>query len=295
MPDCKMKKIKALFLLLLTLALVFPGLTSCTKLPELDPVKDRLAELVEASAEINTIFFGEGLPTYERVTDPRNSTKVYRDEESGKNVYYYEISDDAWEGKIIAYRTSYLQNFSYLQVLRERDTAREPVYENEEEGVYAYAIEYTEKKYDFYYSDSDPTEYDYVRSDSPYYSIDQIKEAAEKVYSKQYLESLYRSLFVGEVAKDVSGTTLSGLSARYMEYMDEDGNVMLMKSNTYEPLVKERRMFDLDTAEVVKPSNKKYITVSVESWLESTPDNRQTIRLSLILENGKWMLDSGTY
>ena len=70
---------------------------------------------------------------------------------------------------------------------------------------------------------------------------------------------------------------------------------MLMKSNTYEPLVKERRMFDLDTAEVVKPSNKKYITISVESWLESTPDNRQTIRLSLILENGKWMLDSGTY
>lgn len=45
-------------------------LASCqTPAPELETVKEEFRELIEASAELNEIFFGEGLPVYERDGD----------------------------------------------------------------------------------------------------------------------------------------------------------------------------------------------------------------------------------
>ncbi len=42
------------------------SLTSCSALPELDTVKDRFIYLIEESKQLNTIFFGVGLPVYDR-------------------------------------------------------------------------------------------------------------------------------------------------------------------------------------------------------------------------------------
>lgn len=284
-----MKKILAL---ILSVFLLIPCLFSCSRPPEYAEIEGRFKELVEASYEINQLFFGEGLPTYERVYDPRSTTNVYRDEVNRKNYYYYELVDPNL-GRVIAFRDSYLVDFSYVQVLNEEDGTREPYYKHPTGKIVCYLLSnYTEPAYEFFYDAEDPEDYDYVRFDQPIQSIQQIKEMAEAVYSKEYLNSLYDSLFVGTVSATGS---VSGLSARYMEFTDEEGRVSLMESNTYEPLIHEKRLYLFSTAKIVRPANKKFVTIEIQSYLESTPQNVQRVRLSMALQDGVWMLDSATY
>ena len=286
-----MKRIISLFIGILILVSSMTVFTSCGKAPEFYEIEGRLRELIDASYEINDIFFGYGLPVYEHVYDPRETTKFIINEETDTRTYYYEINDETY-GRVIAYRSSYIDPYSYVQVVKEKDESRTLVFENG--SVYAYALEnYVEPHYDFYYRESDPDGYDYISADSKYQTIQQIKAAAEQVYSMDYLESLYESLFDGTVVK--SGTTLTSNTARFMEYEDEDGIVTLMMSNTYEPLVKEKRIYDFSTAKIVRPKRKDFVTISIDSYLESKPDERLTIKLTMILQDGVWMLDSGTY
>ena len=142
-------------LILIVLAVVFllsclTNLASCSKPPEYSEIEARFIELVEESYEINKVLFGEGLPTIERVYDPRLSIKVHDD--GGTRYYYYEI-DDAELGRIIAYRSSYLAPFTYARRSDEIIDGETPVYADDEKKMYYYSIEYTEKKYDFYYTE----------------------------------------------------------------------------------------------------------------------------------------------
>ena len=288
---------KRIFCLILCLACLLPTVTACSKAPEYAQIEERFCELVEASYEVNILLFGEGLPTYERVTDPQSSMKVYREpdlENEGKEklTYYYEIPDKQYE-KVIAFRSSYLTPYSYLEVCTAADTARNPYYIDETKQVWCYLLEdYTEPEFEFFYDDEDPVDYDYVTDDSAYLSVADIKAAAEQVYSADYLSSIYDSLFVGTAAATDS---VDGMSARYIDYADEDGVVTLMQSNTYDALITEQRQFDFSTAKMVKPSNREYVNIEIESYLPSKPEDRQTVRISMILQDGTWMLDSATY
>ena len=83
-----------------------------SKPPEYSEIKDRFEYLVLKSAYVNEIFFGKGLPTYPRVTDPYSSTDVYESssvDKDGNEVvtryYYYELNDDV-HGQVIGYRSS---------------------------------------------------------------------------------------------------------------------------------------------------------------------------------------------
>lgn len=360
---------KKLIALILTLLMLAASLTSCGKPPEFSEIEGRLRELIEASYEINALFFGEGLPTYERVSDPKDNMQILREKDGSRVTYYYELSDTSF-GRVVAYRIATL-TYSFAQILSEPDTAREAIftdaekgiyvyaadytppenakkpekienikdekadtityyyeftdatlgrmvahrtsdvgytyvqvqntpdptrtaaYENVTDGVYAYELPYTEPSYDFYYTAGDPHDYDYVRRDAKYYSISQMKEAAEQVYSKDYLAAVYLGVFEGTALND--DENLDHLSARYYEYTNDVGVMSLMKSNTYKPLVTEKRIFDLSTAKIVRPKRKNFVTIEVESYLESTPDRRETVKLTMILQDGVWMLDSGTY
>lgn len=283
---------KRILILMLSAILILSSvlsLASCSKPPEYSEIEDRFIELVEASYEINKVLFGEGLPTYERVYDPRLSVKLYDDE--GTRYYYYEIEDKEL-GAIIAYRSSYLSPYTYVRKYDAPIEGKTAVYEDIEKSTYYYSIEYTEKTYDFYYTDSDPEGYDYVNEDSEYQTVESIKEAAEKVYSKEYLESsVYEALFTGAVTSE--GTT--GLSARYMEHTSNTYGKALMQSNTYPALVKETRIFDFSTAKLVKPSSKELVNIEVDTYLESDPDERTVVRVTMVLVDGEWYLDSGTY
>ena len=302
------KRILTLAVVIAMLFSVFATLTSCSKPPEYSEIEDRFRELVEASYEVNKVLFGEGLPTDERIYDPWNDMEIYERKDENGNVmmgstgkplygYYYYANDESY-GKILAYRDGATAPVVYLQVLEAEDSARELKYFNEEKGWYYYEIDYTPPAVARYYTANDPENYDYVSADSPYLSIDQIKMAAEAVYSKDYLENtVYLTLFTG-VATSTENVALEGLSARYMEYMDINSaqtEAYLMQSNTYEPLVSQTRIFDFSTAKVVKPGSRELVNIEIESYLESSPDDRTTVRITMVKQGGEWYLDSGTY
>ena len=85
MKGKKMKKILLFFLAALFLA--FP-LASCSRPPEINEIRDRLGELVEKSQTVNMIFFGRYFETYERIYDPKENLKLYKDPTTKKEYYY---------------------------------------------------------------------------------------------------------------------------------------------------------------------------------------------------------------
>ncbi|MBE6576841.1 MAG: hypothetical protein E7653_01720 [Ruminococcaceae bacterium] len=291
------KRIVSIILCMILLCLTVTSVSSCSKPPEYAEVEARFKELVEASYDVNKLLFGEGLPTYERIYEAVD--EVYKSEgEGGKMTYiYYHYLEDASLGKILSYKKGTIGSKRlYLQVLSAADSSKgEAVYVDTQTGEHYYALEnYSEPEYEFYYSANDPDNYDFVRYDSGYLTVDDIKIAAEKVYSKDYLEtSVYVALFTGAVINQ----NLSGFSARYIEYSDAvEGDVRLMMSNEYEPLITETRKFDFSTARVVKPGSKDLVNIEVETYLESKPDERVTVRVTMVKQDdGQWYLDSGTY
>lgn len=212
----------------------------------------------------------------------------YKDPSTEKTYYFYKIADENY-GTVYEYRN---QIIKYMVRERVRRPEGEPIYENAELGYYYYEIDYVEKQYELYYDDEDPEGYSYVRFDEKYTSIDAIKIYAETVYSKQYLEGVYEMLFTGTITSDGSETTVG---ARYIDHEDSNGNVLLMQSDSYESMIKGKRLYDFSTAKVVKPGSSEFANVEIESYLEGEPDKRVTVTLSLVKQEGVWYLDSATY
>ena len=303
------KKVIGVILALLICTTSCLSLIGCSNPPEYSEIEGRFIELVEKSYEINKVLFGEGLPTDERIYDPWSNMKTYtRRDAQGNEMFaqngmpllgYYYYADDEAYGKIIAYRDGYNAEIVYLQVLEAPAVGKEAVYVNTEKNWYYYETDYAPAPVDRYYGPTDPDDYDYVSAESKYQTVEQIKAAAEEVYSKDYLEStVYTSLFTGAIVDAGESVSLAGLSARYIEYMDTasaDSTMFLMQSNTYEPLIKETRIYDFSTAKVVKPGNAKLVNIEVETYLPSSPDVRLTVRVTMVLQDGQWYLDSGTY
>ncbi len=217
----------------------------------------------------------------------KKQKKVESRAEGEETYYFYTMSDEVY-GTVYEYRR---QNVKYLQKLDAKKDGAEPLYSAD--GRYYYTVDYKEKAYDFYYSGKEPEGYSYVRLDAPYTSIEQIKEYAETVYSKDYLSGLYEMLFTGAVISDEAS---GSLGARYFSYEETDGNVWLMQLDEYESIIKSKRIYDFSTAKVVRPGSSEFANVEIETYTESEPDNRITVKLSLVKqEDGEWYLDSATY
>lgn len=286
-----MKKFLCAFLCIMMISM---SLVSCSRPPELSAVLPRLAELIEASYGVNDLLFGKGPETYPRVYDPSESAKPYYDE--GNNLLgHYRYIEDEQIGTILAYNTkSSGKKYTYLKVTDTKNDTDECVYRDEEKGLYYIKIEYTEKEYDFYYTDDIPSDYDVIKvsQDNPYQSIESIKKYAETVYSKEYLEGVYGTVFDGAV---VSHNSTGYIKARYVEHRLDNGDAWFLISNEYESVSTEKRIFDLDSAKMLRGSNKEYVKISVDSYLESKPAERLTVTLSMVLQDGVWMLDAPTY
>ncbi len=314
----KFSRTKRIIILILALVILVGSvfaIRACSAPPKYEEIEARFKQLMEDSYGVNVILFGEGLPTYERVSDPRNSLEVYNTdefytdedgEEHQRKFWYYTTVDD---DRVIAFRDSYLKDFSYAYVTdsaEEIDSikAKFPLVEDisapeesefysqiySKDGTLAYLVPFVEKKVDFYYSASDPENYDYVRNDAPYRTVESIKTYAEAVYSKNYMTSLYSSLFDGVA----SGGTV--MNARYVEHTRSDNTVWLTQSNTYESLFSERRVYLYDTAQIIKwGSNRNFVRISIDSYLPSNPQKIEKIEVNLTLQNGQWFLDSPTF
>ncbi len=124
--------------------------------------------------------------------------------------------------------------------------------------------------------------YEYVSPESKYITIEDMKKAAEKVYTAEYLSSVYMMAFDG-YADEISGVTVA-------RYLDSEG--WLFRSMSYEPLIEGKRTFDFDTMKMVKPSNGEYVNIEIESELGG-----EVLTMTLAFsktENG-WRLDTPTY
>lgn len=202
-----MKKIS----LILSLVFIVLSLSACAgQPPALEEFKPIVTELIEASYEINDIFFGDGLPAIERGSEFAEENHVYYMDEGGN--------------------------------------------------------------------------YDYVTEDCPYQTTDEIKAAAEKVYSDAYLASIYETMFIG-VADENAGML-------YARYLDTDEG--LKKSNVHKAIVEKKRIYDYDTMTIVKPSGQSYANVEFDTHLEGESEILR-VRLTLVKEDGEWRLDSPTY
>ncbi|MBQ9132647.1 MAG: hypothetical protein IJX62_09300 [Clostridia bacterium] len=187
---------------------------SAQKAPTVEEIYDRVVYLVENSHELNTVFYGAGLPTH------------------AADSVYAEINH---------------------------------IYHN------------------FYYTDT----YEMVSSSAKFLTSTDIKNAAEKVYSKAYLEDVvYPSLFTGHAISDASGNPHFA-HARYLE----DNNWIyqaIQKGSYYRGIL----VYDYSTMRVAKPSNNKMCFVEIDCWDEDAPQSIRTQRLTLVRQNGLWYLDS---
>ena len=285
----------------------------CAAPPKYEEIKDRFEQLVKDSHAVNVVAFGTGLPTYERVNDPKADVKVYNTgetytdddgKEQERKVWYYRTLD---EKKIYAFRSSYLQQYAYVYVSDKEMTADSLaalfpaikdvsapegkafyslVYTAENKKQFSYLVPYVEPEIEFYYSSEIPDDYDVVRSDSKYRTVDDIKELVQTVYSRNYSLSLYSSLFDGIA----SGGSV--LKARF----SESSTYGLLQSNTSDVLFTEERIYIFDSAKIINwGSNSERVRVSVQTYLPSAPDKIVDVTLNLVLQDGQWFLDSPTF
>ena len=123
----------------------------------------------------------------------------------------------------------------------------------------------------------------FVTPYAKYASIAEMQAAIAAVYSTEYRESLYESLFTGYAADEMSVI----MPARF----SEDDRFLYM-SKYVDPLVDGVRVYDYASMETVSYSHSSRLRVSINSYTEDRPEEWKRVYLSFVYENGDWYLDS---
>ena len=280
---------------LLCLCCLVPAFFGCgSRAPELESVRDEFAALIEKSAQVNDIFFGEGLPVYPR-SDSTDEKNALYDEASG--VYYWFITDPDFR-EVIKYYDGADKKYYYL--VREEDYAAsgrsgaaQTNFSLAGEQFDCRIIEnYTEPDSGFVYDEDAPVYYDYVKYECPFQSPESIKELAEQVYTAEYLEQIYVMLFDGYKLED------SLIFARYM--ISDDGR--FMKYNGFSPYFEKQTEYDTSTMKIINPSTADSVNVEITARgtyidydkLEKAFGEFQRV-LKFVRTKDGWRLDTPTY
>ncbi len=206
-----MRKLLAAATLICIILTVVLSAASCSQsAPPLEDVKDRIVYLIEGSKEINTLFFGKGLPIYERESLLSEALGIYYDDQY--------------------------------------------------------------------------TSYNRVLESSKYVSVDDMKAAAERIYSEEYLAAIYETAFDG---------FMTGNSSAYLRFYET--SEWLFQNRTAPDFDLSERIYDYSTIEIVKPSSGEYLNITIESYTIDDPENRESIALGFVFERGNWYLDTPTY
>lgn len=186
--------------------------------PKTEDVYDRVVELIEASYELNTVFFGAGLPVYATDSEYADINHIY---------------------------------FNF-----------------EHKGSYEMVTNYTK-----------------------FTSEQAIRDAAERVYSKAYLEDvIYNNAFVGYAINDGTGRPAYS-AARYLD----EGEWIYKSTSDTDYLNDGMRVYDFSTMKVVAPSTAKVCYIAIDSYLPSDPSNVLRDRIRLVMQDdGQWYLDAFT-
>jgi len=137
-------------------------------------------------------------------------------------------------------------------------------------------------------------QYEYVRAESKFQSVDEIKARAEKVYSSGFLNDVvYKTLFEGYAIEDGAGGAAYGLaryqelSGRFCTSVNEDET-----GRDENILYTNMRVYDYSTMEILSLGREDASKVKMDSWTDDAPDAVESIEISLIFERGQWYLDS---
>ena len=276
-----------------------PLLSACAggKAPELETVRETFAGLIGASAEVNDIFFGPGLPVYDRETSSGDGNASY---DEATKTYYWFIEDEKL-GTVIKIFDNETRKYRYLVENKPADssvvTGEAVAYTDADGNAHTfYPIAYDEGDRHYVYDENAPVYYDFVLLDSPYQTVEQIKQAAEKVYSSQYLTAVYSVIFDGVMTDD------SVIYARYMEDPTVEDGTFFLKSNRFDPYFETQTTYDCATMTIVKPSNATRVTVELDATGRYIDREKMEVvtgtfkkTLVFVLENGEWRLDTPTY
>ena len=258
-----MKKLFSFFLaaILLTLTLNACGGGK----PDVEEIKPRVIELIEASYEINDIFFGDGIDHVDYEAE-------------------YQKIIDSYAEPLAAAQKKLAEAQAQLSAAKtdEEIAAAQKAIDDAENEVQKNTYMFTKEEFLAQY-DTDLT-YVITRSDK-YLTVADIKTAAEQIYSKSYLMSIYETMFVGYID--------SGLTDMiYARYYDGTEGLMILKDA--DVWVTAKRIYDYDTMQIVRPSSANKITVLIDSHLEGETDILP-VRLSFIKQEGEWYLNSPSY
>ena len=292
-----MKKFIKIAACLFALLIIAGSMVSCSKAPELESVKDEFIALIEASVEVNNIFFGAGLPTYMRAEGDGNL--IYLDEHKAyytfitdgkRSILKYKIGDDAWK---------------YAEKTAESGRG-ESIY-TDSEGNFYYPIEFDESQYEYVYGEGADENYDYVRMDCEFQSLEAIQKLAESVYTQGYLKGdNYKEgdmAYGGVYAAMFDGFTM-GTEIVYARYRIDDSidGFYLLKSNKFEPYFTEHTTYDYSTMKIVRPSKAEHVNVEIVAngrYLDyenfEVKTGEHTVTLTFVFEGGEWRLDTPTY
>ncbi len=201
-----------LILVFCMLSTVLVTFSACAAPPSVDQIYDRVVELIEGSYELNTVFYGEGLPVWK--------------------------TDSAYA------------EFSHLY-------------------------------FDFPYKG----DYELVKPQANFQSVEEIKIAAAKIYSEKYLETaLFPAAFDG-LATDTAVT-----GARYLEEKDA-----LYQSTSNAFAIEGIPIYNYATMKVVAIGKKDACFVEIEYVLDIKPEQTQTASIRIVRQDdGLWYLDSFT-
>ena len=155
--------------------------------------------------------------------------------------------------------------------------------------VYEVGSEYANYNMLYGSSNTDMISYEMVSEYAKYQTDDEIRLAAEKIYTKDCLKSIYTYLFDGISISD----SMNGIATEKAKY--DTGSETFGQSRDDESLLTGMRIYDYSTMKIIRPSNGEVFRITIDSWMENTPAAVQTRELVFALgEDGLWYLDTFT-
>lgn len=154
-----------------------------------------------------------------------------------------------------------------------------PVWEDDSEYV---AFEH------IYYGLAPAEHYEIVMPNAKYHSIDQIKESIENIYSQQYIEDVINSaIFDGFAVSDSIGGSVVGVARYY-----EEGLYLWQSKEFRVKPYTGMRIYDYSTMQVRSLGKNDRCVITIDSWLEDTPDQVETVEILIAKQDGQWYLDN---
>lgn len=157
-------------------------------------------------------------------------------------------------------------------------------------GIATYSQARANAEFDYRYEGFEYRGSHEILSDYARFTSDQeIRDLAERVYSKNFLETMvYPQAFVGYAVEDgIGGAVVT--PGRFLD----DGTALYVSVKSENWLKNGTRVYDFSTMRVTAPSNQRACYVEIDSYLPETPDLIETARLRLVKQDdGQWYLDS---